>query len=421
MELKKHIVTNMKKGSLLALFFCIVGFSTPAYAQSVQQQIDSLSSGEILELEPGLYSENLLIKEPIKINGNKGVKFTGKIEIKADDVEISGIQFLGEQGIVAKKVKNIKITQNSFQTKRFPIYFDGVENSEIAEVDVIGKSGHYSEKSHGISLYNSKGIHIKNSTITQTQDGIYLENSRQVTIEKNTITYGRYGTHIMYGSDMKLLHNNYSDHITGVMSMMANNVDIEENTIKHQNALNSSGITLYQTSKVNVVHNIIRENSIAVQLQQADTVDMSSNIFASNLLVFKNIQPKDVLVTNNQLYGNVLVASSGSQGITLRANVYDDYEGEDFDEDGYGDSVYIATSTFGKWVLKNEYYQYFIGSTATGLLEKMDNKISEPNALMDAQPIVREGQPWQLSFSGKHLSIGVALLIVLVFSWRKLK
>ncbi len=421
MELKKHIVTNMKKGSLLALFFCIVGFSTPAYAQSVQQQIDSLSSGEVLELEPGQYSENLLIKKPIKIYGNKGVKFTGKLEIKADDVEVSGIQFLGEQGVVAKKVENIKITQSSFQTKRFPIYFDGVENSEIAEVDIIGKSGHYSEKSHGISLYNSKGIHVKNNSITQTQDGIYLENSRQVTIEKNTITYGRYGTHIMYGSDMKLFQNNYAHHITGVMSMMAKNVDIEKNTIKHQNALNSSGITLYQTSKVNVINNIIRENSIAVQLQQADTVDMSSNIFASNLLVLKNIQPKGVLVTNNQLYGNVLVASSGSEGITLIGNVYDDYEGDDFDEDGYGDSVYIATSTFGKWVLKNEYYQYFIGNTATGLLEKMDNKLSKPNSLIDEKPIIHRGQPWQLSFKGKHFSIGVALLIVLVFSWRKLK
>lgn len=411
----------MKKGILLALFFCMVGFATPVYAQSLQQQINQLPSGSILELAPGQYSEDLILDKAIHINGNHKVKLFGKVTIISDDVEVNGMQFLGEQGIVAKKVKNIKITESSFQTKRFPIYFDSVINSEIMEVEISGEEGHYSKKSHGISLYKSKDIYVKNNRIKQMQDGIYLEDSVRVTIEGNTITHGRYGTHIMYGENIQLLHNTYAHHITGIMAMMVDDLTIENNSVKHQNALNSSGLTLYQTTKVNIVHNAIRENSIAVQFQQAESVNMSDNIIASNLLVLKNIQPKDILVTNNKFYGNVLVASSGSKGITLLANSYDDYDGEDFDGDGYGDSVYTVTSTFGQWVLKNEYYQYFIGNTATGLLSRMDTNISEANALVDVKPVIQEGQVWQLSFSGKHFIMGIALFILLVFSWRRLK
>lgn len=421
MNLKITMGINRKKGILCALFFCIVGFPSPAYAQTLQQQIDNLQAGEVLELIPGQYSENIIIDKAISINGNKNVALLGKIEIMSDDVEIKGIQFLGQRGIVARKVKNIKITESTFRTDKFPIYFDGVVNSKITKVDIAGESNHYSKMSHGISLYNSKDIYINHSIVTQVQDGIYLEGSMGVIIEGNKITHGRYGTHIMYGNDIKLIGNDYAHHITGIMAMMVDGVIIESNSIKQQNSLNSSGLTLYQSSNVNIIHNTIRENSIAVQFQQAESVNMSENIIASNLLVLKNMQPKDILFTKNKLYGNVLVASSGSEGIKLLANTYDDYGGEDFDGDGYGDSEYIATSTFGKWVLKNEHYQYFIGNTATELLNKMDKNIAEENTLVDMMPVSQERQAWQLSFSLNHFSIGISLLVLLIFSWRRLK
>lgn len=417
-EMTLHI--NWKRGLFLALFFCVISFSSPQAASTIQSELDVLQANEHFILKAGVYKENLVITKPVTIQSEGKVEWQGTIEVAANNVKIEGITFSGEQGIIAKKVKNVEVVNNIFRTKKQPIYFDGVQDSMITDVEIIGAQKHYSKNVHGISVFNSTDITMRNNKITYTQDGIYLENSQDIVAENNEMAHGRYGIHVMYGGSVSVRDNRFQHYVTGVMSMVAEDVEVAQNDIRYQHQLNSTGITIYQTKDVEIHHNTIAENSIAIQLQQVKDIYILENIFSSNQLVLKNYQPTNVLFEQNELYANVLIASSGHKGITLQGNSFDDYAGNDFDGDGYGDEAYVATSTFGKWVLKNEHYQYFIGSTATDMLEKMDH-YSKHNTLIDEKPMIKQNESWKFGFSPGHFTIGLLLLIGLIYAWRKLK
>lgn len=60
----------------------------------------------------------------------------------------------------------------------------------------------------------------------------------------------------------------------------------------------------------------------------------------------------DFAVTDNQFYGNILTVRSDKERLQLANNFYDDYSGHDYDGDGIGDTPYIATNSFGQWMVK---------------------------------------------------------------------
>lgn len=420
MKKKMFMDINLKRGLILALFFCVISFSSPQAANTIQSKLDALQTGEHFILKAGVYKEDLVITKPVTLQSEGKVEWKGTIEVAANNVKIEGITFTGQQGIVAKNIKNLEVSNNIFLTKKQPIYFDGVQYGTVTNVQIEGAQKHYSKHNHGISIFNSSNIAVRNSEISYTQDGIYLENSSDIIAENNDLAHGRYGIHVMYGGSVSVRDNQFQHYVTGVMSMMAEDVEIAQNDIRYQHQLNSTGITIYQTKDVKVHENTIAENSIAIQLQQVENIDIVQNIFSSNQLVLKSYLPNNVRFERNELFANVLVASSGHKGITLQRNFYDDYAGNDFDGDGYGDEAYVATSTFGKWVLKNEHYQYFIGSTATEMLEKLDHH-TEQNTVVDEKPMIKQKQSWTRHFSPFHFTVGLLLLFGLIYVWRKLR
>lgn len=417
----KVVYRHMRKGLLAGLFLSVLSYAAPAYGESLQQQIDRHASGEILRIPAGKYAGNIEIHQPIHIEGDGQVQLEGEINILSNDVVIRGIQVTGEQGIIAKNVENLLIEQMIIEVARHPVFFDHVLDSEIRAVTIRGAANHYTKKSHGIALYKSSYIAIEKTDISSVQDAVYIENSDHVHLRENLLTSGRYGTHIMYGEKMVIENNHISDQITGIMAMMSNDIEIKNNLITHQNALNSTAITVYQTAAVDMLENEIRENTIALFVQQSESVNVLKNKFVSNVVVLKSILSNDVLVKQNNLYSNILTASSVNEGIELLSNEYDDYAGYDFEGEGYGDRAYIASSTFGKWVVKNEYYQYFIGTMATELLNRMDLIGVDETALIDERPAVMKNGQLEFSFSINHFMSGVVLLFILFIYWRRLR
>ena len=95
-------------------------------------------------------------------------------------------------------------------------------------------------------------------------------------------------------------------------------------------------------------------------------------------------------MNNNEFHSNILAVRTDSAGVNLNHNFYDDYSGKDYDGDEIGDTEYIATNSFGQWMVRKPVYQYFMESPSVVTLNMMDTEVSGNNKLIivDENPIV---------------------------------
>ena len=143
---------------------------------------------------------------------------------------------------------------------------------------------------------------VKNSGSASSNGGIYLENADNVTISNTNSSYHPYAGILLQGS-------HYNDIIGNILTF------------------NNYGIR-FETSD----YNIISQNNIS---QNTDTGVFFGNIF---------IGPKDNVVTNNSFIGNALhaqdVDGTSFWNSSTIGNYWDDYVGNDADDNGIGDTQY---------------------------------------------------------------------------------
>lgn len=83
-----------------------------------------------------------------------------------------------------------------------------------------------------------------------------------------------------------------------------------------------------------------------------------------------------------------------------------------------GDTAYIATNSFGQWMVRKPVYQYFIESPSVVVLNMMDTEVTDDQSsiVTDEQPKVVKN-PININFelSGmQFVSSGLVLIAMLV-------
>ncbi|MEG0438124.1 MAG: right-handed parallel beta-helix repeat-containing protein [Solibacillus sp.] len=417
-------MSNSEKGVFLALFFLFhVFFSVnTAAASPLQQQIDTLETGKELLLNDVVIKESLTLTKPITIRANN-VIMDQPLKIESDDVRIEGIHFRGKQGIVMKNVKNITLFNITFATSGEGVFIADSQNITLKQIALTGISDQLAKRKHGITILGSETILIDDAKLTSTLDGIYIEGSKYVQISNSQLQDGRYGVHSMYSEDIIVESSNISKYTTGIMVMMSKNTVFKDNLIAHQQSIHGTALTIYDSQFVTIQENELRENKTAIQLQKASNIEMLGNELIMNVIVISGMDVWDSVFSNNCLRMNVLTTASSIEGLTLAQNAYDDYDGYDLDGDYFGDSPYIATSTFGQWVLKRPSYQYFLGSSSVQLLTTLDELLllSSQNILLDEQPKYVKNTSIEMNFKWPYFMVSVLLLGLLMTGWRKLR
>lgn len=417
-------MSNNEKGMFLALFFLFQIFLpvNATAASPLQQQIDTLEPGEELLLNNVVIKEPLTLTKPLTIHANN-VIMDEPLKIESDDVQIRGIHFRGEQGVVMKNVNNIMLSNVTFATRGEGIFIANSQNITLKQIALTGNSDQLANRKHGITVLRSETILIDEAKLTAMLDGIYIEESKYVQISDSYLQEGRYGVHSMYSEDVVVKGSDITEFTTGIMVMMSKNTVFKDNLIAHQQTIHGTALTIYDSQFATIQENELRENKTAIQLQKASNIEMLGNELIMNVIAISGMDVWDSVFSNNRLRMNVLTTASSIEGLTLAQNAYDDYDGYDLDGDQLGDSPYIATSTFGQWVLKRPSYQYFLGSSSVQLLTTLDELLllSSQNILLDEQPKYVKNASIEMDFKWSYFMVGLSLLGLLMTGWRKLR
>ncbi|NQE55111.1 Subtilisin-like serine protease [ANME-1 cluster archaeon GoMg3.2] len=165
---------------------------------------------------------------------------------------------------------------------------------------------------------NSDDVTISGFAISGGDVGIKVDSSRSSTITNNSISKSNYGIQL-YFSDSILVENN-------MLFDCSDNIDLKfsnSNWILRNNIANAENGILLQFSDSNkIANNTVQENDVGIAIE---------------------IGSKDNIICNNNMLNNtrkqVSIQFSGSSNV-FSGNYWSDYEGNDSDNDGIGDTPY---------------------------------------------------------------------------------
>ncbi len=187
---------------------CILNVAESKFYKSIQDAVDEASEGDVIQICPGTYVENVTVDKALTIKSSAGASVTtveakesnkDVFEIKKDKTTIQGLTIskasnkagIGiEKKLVRGKQDMVALTQS-----------DGISNCEI--VDNILK-----DNKHGLSFSEVNQIEIRgNQFANNSEAGIYFKNSRECEIDGNQFEGNGDGLYLENCDSLKLINN----------------------------------------------------------------------------------------------------------------------------------------------------------------------------------------------------------------------
>jgi parallel beta-helix repeat protein len=296
--------------NIAPVVFSQVTRKVPAEYSTIQEAINASNPGDVVHVSKGTYYEHLVITKDCLIL--MGENFNTTI--------IDGNQ---TGAVIKVSANNVTITEFTIRGSgegKEGIYLDHSSNNTIVD-NIIHNC------SIGIRVHSDSSDKIIGNTIVNNDDsGIILEvNTHNTYINGNNITNNRYvGINVFA----------YADNNT-----------INENIIMNNSY---SGIQLYLASGNKVNGNILmlNERGIIFLGQRASYNNISSNVIAQNKygIDFMEIYaPRHNVIYHNDIIGNTYQLQGNFTGniwnnTAKEGNYWSDYEGEDLDSDGIGET-----------------------------------------------------------------------------------
>ncbi|MEI3611167.1 right-handed parallel beta-helix repeat-containing protein [Pseudogracilibacillus sp. SO30301A] len=361
------------------LLFFVFPISFKAEATTIQQQINEANPGDKIQLDAGIYIENITIDKPIHLIGEKGVIIQNNsqqpiISIQASNIVLENITLQYQtiendspailiQG-TDSALKNLQIDTNSYG-----IRLDQADNNELSEITINGKKEiPLPNRQHGIDVWKSDNNSIHNTHITDVQDGIYIESSNQTSIYNNYVSHSRYGYHLMFTENTSLEQNESYENISGMMVMGTNGTKVNSNIIKYnQTNVQSLGLYLFDVNNATITQNEIAHNRIGIFIEDSNHNYLSSNNIQSNFIGIQFKRAENNTITRNAFTANVV---QGQAEESANNNTNQNYWGDHFGLDATGDKISNLTYEIDPFYLHltNEYPPYRLLFYSPGML-----------------------------------------------------
>ena len=408
--MKKVIVILMTLIFWVESFGHIIHVGPLHKVKSIRTAIRIANNRDTILVAAGMYKEgNLIISKQLTLIGDKYPIIDGQnkfevFSIKASKVVIdgfkiyhSGISNLDDYaGIKVYDSREVTIQNNILDDTYFGIYLQYAKRCVIKNNQLKAYNKEEQQSGNGIHCWKSDSLSITGNTVDGHRDGIYFEFVTNSFIKSNTTSNNiRYGLHFMFSNNDTYQFNSFIGNGAGVAVMYSNKVSMLNNQFKENWGDAAYGLLLKEISDSYITGNTFEKNTTGIYLEGASRINMSHNIFKNNGWAMK-IQAScmDIKVSNNNFVGNTFdIGTNGSLVLnTFNKNYWDKYEGYDLNHDTMGDIPYRPVSMYSMIVEQNPPAMMLFRSFITSLLDKTEKLIPSltPENLKDNTPLMRK-------------------------------
>ena len=237
-ELKKVVSVSFLLLLLLMMVTAAIHWTMPVAASpgtldvgpsskysTIQDAIDNASSGDLIFVHDGVYSENIVI--------NKSVSLVGE---DRDLVVVNGSEVVVASGVT---VEDLTIRASSSIQSPFTIYSAG----NVLE-NVVIESGFY-----GLQLLSSYGNTISNCVISSNQFGVYIYTSDHNVFSFNSIVNNLEAGVELHSSGYNVFSGNTIYNNTDGLNLYSSNIS---NIFYHNNFNNTLQVSTDSVNSTNV-------------------------------------------------------------------------------------------------------------------------------------------------------------------------
>jgi len=282
---------------------------------TIKHAISQAKNDDIINVKPGIYTENLVIDKKITLIGED-----------ADNTIIDG----------GNKTDVIKINSDNVRIDSFKIINSG--------------KNIYPDRDAGLDIRSNNNTVEKLIIVDNNCYGIFMLSCNNTKILNCNIKDNEYrGINIDSGGSYNISFNTVSNHSHNIYIDDIKDSDIFSNTLSKAS---QNGLYLGSGSSNNTINsNVFTNNDQGCHIKSSTKNIIINNLYINNIrgIFFccgaeDNIVYQNYFMDNNEhVYGYpVNIFDNGVIG-----NFWDDYKGSDDDSDGIGDTSYIVSKLLG--------------------------------------------------------------------------
>lgn len=378
-----------------------------------QDLVDEAPAGSVLKPPPGNYAGPVIINKPLTIEGNdqvtidsgdkgtvmslntsnaviRGLHLTGSGD--SHDTDDSCLDVRGDNNVI----ENIKV-----DNCLFGIDLKQSNNNQVRGNEIRSKDFELGIRGDGLRLWYSNDNIVENNRITNSRDMVAWYSHRNA-FRGNVGRQSRYSIHFMFANNNIIERNEFYDNAVGIYFMYTEGGTVRNNIISHATGATGMGIGFKESSGTLIENNEIIYCGIGLgsdlsPFQPDTTIEIRGNRFAYNGVgILFNSETGGNHLNDNIFEGNLTQVAYGGHGDndnspknTWLGNFWDDYQGFDRDNDGYGDQKHELFSYADQIWIEQPMARFFRSSPVLELLDFLERlaPFSTPDLILrDEKP-----------------------------------